>query len=91
MGILERGGEVRATVVPNRKSKVLFKSEVRNHVEAGARSIPMRCMSYEGLDSRITRTRLLTMPSGTLTGRFTPTDSKTSGVLLKRGLKGTYA
>jgi len=34
MGILERGGEVRAIVVPNRK-KTALQSEVRKHVEAG--------------------------------------------------------
>src|SRR6266516_5028290 len=35
MGILERGGKVRATVVPNRKKTVLHE-EVREHVTAGA-------------------------------------------------------
>ncbi len=35
MGILERGGKIRTTVVPNRKKHAL-QSEVRKHVEAGA-------------------------------------------------------
>ena len=35
MGILERGGEVRATIVPDRKKSTL-QSEVKKHVEAGA-------------------------------------------------------
>src|SRR6266550_4134041 len=35
MGILERGGKIRTTVVPNRRKKVL-QTEVRKHVEAGA-------------------------------------------------------
>ncbi len=35
MGILERGGEVRTMVVPNRK-KTALQAEVRKHVEAGS-------------------------------------------------------
>src|ERR1017187_6041759 len=35
MGILERGGKVRATVIPNRKKKSV-QSEVRKHVQAGS-------------------------------------------------------
>jgi transposase-like protein len=35
MGILERGGKVRASVIPNRKKKSL-QTEVKKHVEAGS-------------------------------------------------------
>jgi transposase-like protein len=35
IGILERGGKIRTSVVPNRKKKAL-QSEVRKHVEAGS-------------------------------------------------------
>src|SRR5437899_3226591 len=35
MGIMERGGEVRTSVVPNRRKKAL-QDEVRKHVEAGS-------------------------------------------------------
>jgi len=35
MGLLERGGRVRTTVIPNRKKKLLH-AEVKKHVEAGA-------------------------------------------------------
>src|SRR5438128_208214 len=42
MGILERGGKVRATVIPNRKKKAL-QAEVRKHVEAGS-AIYTRCL-----------------------------------------------
>jgi hypothetical protein len=41
MGILERGGKVRTSVVPNRKKKAL-QSEVRKHVEAGSAIIHRR-------------------------------------------------
>src|ERR1017187_2021686 len=49
MGILERGGEVRATVVPNRKKHAL-QAEVRKHVEAGAALYTDALLSYEGLE-----------------------------------------
>ena len=49
MGILERGGEVRTSVVPNRKKKAL-QAEVRNHVEAGSALYTDALKSYEGLD-----------------------------------------
>jgi len=50
MGILERGGKVRAAVVPNRKRKVL-QEEVRKHVTAGAALYTDALLSYEGLAS----------------------------------------
>ena len=48
MGILERGGKVRATVVPNRKKHAL-QTEVYRHVEAGAALYSDALKSYEGL------------------------------------------
>ena len=48
MGILERGGKVRATVVPNRKKHAL-QAEVYRHVEAGAALYSDALKSYEGL------------------------------------------
>src|ERR1035437_9799342 len=47
MGILERGGKVRATVVPNRKKSAL-QAEVRKHVEAGAGLYTDALLSYSG-------------------------------------------
>src|SRR6266852_2096105 len=48
MGILERGGKVRTSVVPNRKKKAL-QAEVRKHVEAGSALYTDALKSYEGL------------------------------------------
>lgn len=48
MGILERGGKVRATVVTNRRKGTL-QAEVRKHVEAGAALYTDALLSYEGL------------------------------------------
>ena len=52
MGILERGGKVRTTVVPNRKKKAL-QAEVKKHVEAGAALYTDALLSYEGLAARL--------------------------------------
>jgi transposase-like protein len=48
MGILERGGKVRTTVVANRKKHAL-QAEVKKHVEAGAALYTDALLSYEGL------------------------------------------
>src|ERR1700734_3730307 len=49
MGILERGGKVKAVVVPNRKRKAL-QAEVGKHVEAGSALYTDALKSYEGLN-----------------------------------------
>src|SRR5712691_3924842 len=48
VGILERGGKIRASVVPTRRKKVL-QDEVRKHVTAGAALYSDALKSYEGL------------------------------------------
>ena len=40
MGVLERGGQVRTSVLPNRK-KHAIQTEVHKHVEAGSAHTPM--------------------------------------------------
>ena len=50
MGILERGGKVRASVVPSRKKKVL-QTEVKKHVDAGSALFSDALKSYEGLSA----------------------------------------
>src|SRR5882762_10089310 len=47
-GILERGGEVRASVVGNRK-KHLLQQNIRTHVKAGSAIFTDALMSYQGL------------------------------------------
>jgi transposase-like protein len=49
MGILERGGNVRAFVVDNRRKKEL-QNQVREHVEAGAAIFTDELKSYDGLE-----------------------------------------
>lgn len=48
MGVLERGGKVRTSVVPNRRKKAL-QAEVKKHVEAGSALYTDALLSYEGL------------------------------------------
>jgi len=48
MGILERGGKVRAAVVPSRR-KAILQDEVRKHVTAGAALYSDALMSDDGL------------------------------------------
>ncbi len=50
MGILERGGKIRATVIPNRKKNAL-QAEVKKHVEAGSALYTDALLSYDGLAS----------------------------------------
>ncbi|MCI0348600.1 MAG: IS1595 family transposase, partial [Acidobacteriales bacterium] len=51
MGILQRGGKVRTTVVPNRKKKAL-QAEIHKHVEAGSALYTDALLSYDGLEGR---------------------------------------
>ena len=53
MGILERGGKVRAAVVPNRR-KTCLQGQFDKHVEAGAALYTDALLSYDGLDAEIT-------------------------------------
>src|SRR5207248_9622026 len=48
MGMLERGGRVRASVVENRRRKEV-QSQVREHIEAGSAIFSDELKSYEGL------------------------------------------
>jgi transposase-like protein len=48
MGILQRGGKVRATVVPNRKRHAL-QAEVKKHVEAGSALYTERAAFVSGI------------------------------------------
>jgi hypothetical protein len=49
MGIVERGGKVRAMVIPNRRKRAI-QTEVKKHVEAGSALYTDALLSYEGLE-----------------------------------------
>jgi len=88
MGILERGGRVRATVVPNRRKSAL-QTEVRKHVEAGAALYTDALLSYEGLAGDYAH-QVIDHAVKYVDGRVHTNGLETFWSLLKRGISGTY-
>jgi transposase-like protein len=88
MGVLERGGKVRATVVPNRKRHALH-SEVRKHVEAGAALYTDALLSYEGLEGEYAH-QVVDHAVQYVDGKVHTNGLENFWALLKRGLSGTY-
>jgi len=88
MGILERGGKVRATVVPNRKKNAL-QTEVYRHVEAGAALYSDALKSYEGL-ARDYAHQVIDHAVQYVDGRVHTNGLENFWSLLKRGISGTY-
>ena len=88
MGILERGGKVRATVVPNRKKHAL-QTEVRKHVEAGAALYSDALKSYEGLAGEYAH-EVIDHAVKYVDGRVHTNGLENFWSLLKRGIAGTY-
>jgi transposase-like protein len=88
MGILERGGKVRATVVPNRK-KTALQAEVRKHVEAGAALYTDALLSYEGLASDYAH-QVVDHAVQYVDGKVHTNGLENFWSLLKRGISGTY-
>ncbi len=88
MGILERGGEVRTIVVPNRKRHAL-QAEVRKHVEAGAALYTDALLSYEGLAGDYAH-KVVDHAVEYVNGRIHTNGLENFWSLLKRGINGTY-
>jgi transposase-like protein len=88
VGILERSGKVRASVIPNRKRKVL-QEEVRKHVTAGAALYPDALLSYEGLASDYAH-QVVDHATQYVDGRVHTNGLENFWSLLKRGISGTY-
>jgi len=88
MGILERGGKVRATVVPSRRKTVL-QEEVRKHVTAGAALYSDALMSYEGLATDYAH-QVVDHATQYVDGRVHTNGLENFWSLLKRGISGTY-
>jgi transposase-like protein len=87
MGILERGGKVRATAVPNRKKKAL-QSEIREHVLAGSAIFTDALKSYEGLDEF--QHEVIDHAVAYVNGEVHTNGLENFWSLLKRGVHGTY-
>src|SRR5438132_5760159 len=88
MGILERGGRVRATVVPNRKKHAL-QGEIYRHVEAGAALYSDALQSYEGLAGDYAH-QVIDHAVQYVDGRVHTNGLENFWSLLKRGISGTY-
>jgi transposase-like protein len=88
MGILERGGKVRASVVPNRTKKVL-QDEVRKHVTAGAALYTDALLSYEGLATEYAH-QVVDHAVQYVNGHVHTNGLENFWSLLKRGISGTY-
>jgi len=88
MGMLERGGKVRASVVPSRRKAVL-QEEVRKHVTAGTALYSDALMSYEGLATDYAH-QVVDHATQYFDGRVHTNGLENFWSLPKRGISGTY-
>ena len=82
------GGKVRASVIPNRRRKVL-QEEIRKHVTAGAALYTDALMSYEGLAGEYAH-QVVDHATQYVDGRVHTNGLENFWSLLKRGISGTY-
>jgi transposase-like protein len=87
-GILERGGEVRAAVVPNRRKKALH-GEIKRHVAAGSAIYSDALMSYQDLKPTYAH-QVIDHAERYVVGQVHTNGLENFWSLLKRGIKGTY-
>ncbi len=88
MGILERGGKVRATVIPNRK-KTALQAEVKKHVEAGSALYTDALLFYDGLAGDYAH-QVVDHAVKYVDGLVHTNGLENFWSLLKRGINGTY-
>jgi transposase-like protein len=88
MGMLERGGNVRAVVVDNRRRSELHK-QVRENVTAGAALYSDELKSYEGLSAEYEHA-VINHAVEYVNGNIHTNGMENFWSLLKRGLYGTY-
>jgi transposase-like protein len=87
VGVLQRGGRVRAHVLPDATKRTL-QAHVREHVEPGATVYTDTLKSYRGLDEYDHRT--IDHAERYVDGRVHTNGLENFWSLLKRGLHGTY-
>jgi transposase-like protein len=88
MGILERGGEVRAQVIPDSSLKTL-QGGIKSHVEKGAELFTDSFWSYRGLDSEYAH-QVINHALEYVRGNVHTNGMENFWSLLKRSIKGTY-
>jgi transposase-like protein len=88
MGIVERGGQVRAAVIPTRQKKDI-QAEVKKHVEAGAALYSDALKSYNGLAGDYAH-KVIDHAVAYVDGSVHTNTMENFWSLLKRGINGTY-
>jgi len=88
-GILERGGEVRAAVVGNRRKHAL-QSNIHAHVKAGSAIYTDALMSYQGLKQQGFEHQVVDHAESYVDGQIHTNGLENFWSLFKRQLKGTY-
>ncbi len=88
MGMLERGGNVRAMVVDTRRKKEL-QSNIHEHVEAGAAIFTDELRSYDGLEDSF-KHQVINHAVEYANGNVHTNGMETFWSLVKRQLHGTY-
>jgi transposase-like protein len=88
MGILERGGRVRAQIVPDRQKPTL-QAIVKKNVEVGSALFTDELGGYKGLDGEY-RHQIIDHAVKYVDGRIHTNGMENFWSLLKRGLNGTY-
>lgn len=88
MGVLERGGEVRTAIIPNRLKGTL-QPVIREHVEGGANLYTDEMGGYKGLDKEYIH-QIIDHAVRYVDGRVHTNGMENFWSLLKRGLSGTY-
>jgi transposase-like protein len=88
MGILERGGNVHATVIPNRRKKTV-QAEIKERVTVGSALFSDELPSYNDLDREYAH-QVIDHAVSYAVGNVHTNGLENFWSLLKRGLKGTY-
>lgn len=88
MGVLERGGEIRTAIIPDRL-KTTLQPVVRQHVEAGAALFTDEMGGYKGLDGEYLH-QIIDHAVRYVDGRIHTNGMENFWSLLKRGINGTY-
>ncbi len=88
LGLLERGGEVRANVIPNRRRPSLH-GEINKNVEPGSAVYTDDFISYVGLPEHFSHS-FIDHAERYVNGRVHTNGLENFWSLLKRGIKGTY-
>jgi len=88
MGMLERGGEIRLAVIPNRKRHII-QQQVRNDIAAGSALYSDALQSYDGLSQNYAHC-VIDHAEKYVDGQVHTNGLENFWSLLKRGIRGTY-